>query len=59
MKLSTNPVKPPNPSYLAKTPLTKISAMWKIQSPCVGSTAEATEQGEQKSNSYDECQPNK
>ena len=47
-------VKPSTPSYLDKTTLTKISATWKIQSPCGSITAEATKQGEQKSNSYGE-----
>ena len=52
-------VKPPNPSYLTITLLTKINTMWKIQSPCGSSAAEATQHGDQESNSCNENQPNK
>ena len=52
-------VKDPYPSYLAQMPFTKISAMCQLQSPHGGIAAEATKQGEQKSNSCDESQTNK
>ena len=48
--------KPPNPSYLTKMPLDKISVKWMMKSPHGSNTAEATEQREQKSNPCDKNQ---